>query len=661
MSKGDTTVHVDFEVGGASAAKMTVMDFYRANQAAASKLNEAARALSKQEGISFSDAKKAIKDLLRAQEKAITEAAAANKKANDQGAAEELKREAAAASLRKQRTRAIEKILDEERRANRRTEEKAVDDARWAAREKLKESRRVAREKERDLKAEMSQRGAMGKLMGRGILGAAMGVAGYAGVAGVSNIISGAVSGVNEFVDKRADLERAAAPLMALGDNVGNMKSIRAEIVGIGASLGRSNEEVIGFLESMDSISGSMSAEKMREVKKESMELSELFGTDLQTAMRLLAKTQITYGDSFESMNQAQTKMLIIQDKSDISFNDMALRMPELMANAKPLGITFDEVGASIMATTQALGSAENALTGTRNAIMIIQDAEKEGIHLTGSLTEKLNQLYVAAQNGDQVLMELFKRDPLAAGATMVDKRKEIQAYVKELESVSAKEDPAADKIAQKFEDPIYKGARLRDLDKALIENAPNIAADLNINNEITRAMERFRAGKVAGGVASGGMFGVGTAAGVLAMLGDDKMVDAGNKIRLSYLTEGSGLREDLVRQRVQYGAGGFEEKRQADLSALGYDHRAAAKFGDYFGLDMRSEEMKAIENRPFDTSAAYSNQPSLEKRLSGELQVAGVSESNALLREIRDAVLPRSFMPTVKPGGGTTNNSELL
>ena len=60
MSKGDTTVHVDFEVGGASAAKMTVMDIYRAQQANASKVNDAARALSKEQNITFSEAKKAL-------------------------------------------------------------------------------------------------------------------------------------------------------------------------------------------------------------------------------------------------------------------------------------------------------------------------------------------------------------------------------------------------------------------------------------------------------------------------------------------------------------------------------------------------------------------------------------------------------------------------
>lgn len=643
MSKGDTTVHVDFEVGGQSAAKMTVMDVYRAQQANASKVNEAARALAKEQGISFRDAKNAIRGLLAEERRALNEEAAMKKKADAQAEAEAASKEKARLSLAAQKSRALEQQFRDEERARKRVAEEAIRDAKRVAREELREAKRVAREKERDLKMQESQRGAIGSLLGRTAWGAAMGVAGYAGVAGVGNVIRGAVDGINQFVDKRADLERTAAPLMALGNNASNMKQVRSEIINIGATLGRTNEEVVGFLESMDSISGSMSPEKMAEVKKESMELAELFGTDLQTAMRLLAKTQITYGDSFDSMNQAQNKMLLIQDKADVSFSEMALRMPELMANAKPLGITFDEVGAAIMATTAALGSAENAFTGTRNAIMIIQDAEKEGIQLTGTLSDKLSQLYDIAMRGDQVLLELFKRDPLAAGATMVAKRNEIQAYIKDLEAMSSAEDLAADKIAQKFEDPVYSASRLRDFDKAIIENAPNVAADLNINNAMTRAMERFRAGQVAGSVASGGMFGVPTAFGLAAMFGNDSVVDEGNRMRLRKMPEDSLLRQNIIRDRVRYAYDQYQSDGTIDTRG------------------MTPEEIKAANERSyFDVNAAYANQPSPERTAAREADIkSGIDESNQILKEIRDRLQPRDFLAVAKPGGGMTNNTE--
>lgn len=643
MSKGDTTVHVDFEVGGQSAAKMTVMDVYRAQQANASKVNEAARALAKEQGISFRDAKNAIRGLLAEERRALNEEAAMKKKADAQAEAEAASKEKARLSLAAQKSRALEQQFRDEERARKRVAEEAIRDAKRVAREELREAKRVAREKERDLKMQESQRGAIGSLLGRTAWGAAMGVAGYAGVAGVGNVIRGAVDGINQFVDKRADLERTAAPLMALGDNASNMKQVRSEIINIGATLGRTNEEVVGFLESMDSISGSMSPEKMAEVKKESMELAELFGTDLQTAMRLLAKTQITYGDSFDSMNQAQNKMLLIQDKADVSFSEMALRMPELMANAKPLGITFDEVGAAIMATTAALGSAENAFTGTRNAIMIIQDAEKEGIRLTGTLSDKLSQLYDIAMKGDQVLLELFKRDPLAAGATMVAKRNEIQAYIKDLEAMSSAEDLAADKIAQKFEDPVYSASRLRDFDKAIIENAPNVAADLNINNAMTRAMERFRAGQVAGSVVSGGMFGAQTAFGLAALFGNDSVVDEGNRMRLRMMPEDSLLRQNIIRDRVRYAYDQYQSDGTIDTRG------------------MTPEEIKAANERSyFDVNAAYANQPSPERTAAREADIkSGIDESNQILKEIRDRLQPRDFLAVAKPGGGMTNNTE--
>lgn len=652
MSKGDTTVHVDFEVGGASAAKMTVMDIYRAQQANASKVNDAARALAKEQQITFSEAKKALREWVRMQTQAANEAAAEQKKAEGKGSAEEAARERARLSLARQKSQALEAQFMETERKRKRAAEEAIRDAKRVANEEIREAKRVAREKERELRMEHSQRGALNKLMGRGLWGAAMGVAGYAGVAGISNIISGISQGLEDIAQQGSALEKAITPLVSLGDNVNRMAEMRTEVIGLGATMGRDNQDIANFLESLESLSNTMAAETLRDIKRETLQLTELAGGDLQTNMRMLAKANETYGDSFKTINQEQNKLFKIQQDADVPMAEMAYRMPELMASAKQLGFSFDEVGAGVIATTVALGRSEGAFTGLRNVYAALEEAQKKGITLQGSFVEKLEQLKDAADQGKVSLLDLFGRDPLAAGGALLERIDSVRSNINMLANMGPEGDVVGENLEQKYKDPKFVKARIYDLDKALMANSANIAQNAGSDNFLTQAMERYRTGYLAGAEFAGDTPMFARFSGLAGMLGVDSVLEQGERVRLENVSEGSPLRDKLLKKQ-------FDEQKARDLANL--DSMRKNDPRQIIGLGRQEldemEEFRAIKGRRFNPDDARSSGPSLEKSLD---LAAKIDESNRILRDIKDGLVPRGRV-TTKPGGAKTNNEETL
>lgn len=652
MSKGDTTVHVDFEVGGASAAKMTVMDIYRAQQANASKVNEAARALSKEQNITFSDAKKALREWVRMQAQAANEAASAQKKAEGQGSAEEAARERARLSLARQKSQALEAQFMETERKRKRAAEEAIRDAKRVANEEIREAKRVAREKERELRMEQSRRGSLNKLMGRGLWGAAMGVAGYAGVAGISNIISGISQGLEDIAEQGSALEKAITPLVSLGDNVNRMAEMRTEVIGLGATMGRDNQDIANFLESLESLSNTMAAETLRDIKRETLQLTELAGGDLQTNMRMLAKANETYGDSFKTINQEQNKLFKIQQDADVPMAEMAYRMPELMASAKQLGFSFDEVGAGVIATTVALGRSEGAFTGLRNVYAAMEESQKKGITLQGSFVEKLEQLKDAADQGKVSLLDLFGRDPLAAGGALLERIDSVRSNINMLANMGPEGDVVGANLEQKYKDPKFVKARIYDLDKALMANSANIAQNAGSDNFLTQAMERYRTGYLAGAEFAGDTPMFAKFSGFAGMLGVDSVLEQGERVRLENVSEGSPLRDKLLKKQ-------FDEQKARDLANL--DSMRKNDPRQIIGLGRQEldemEEFRAIKGRRFNSDDARSSGPSLEKSLD---LAAKIDESNRILRDIKDGLVPKGRV-TTKPGGAKTNNEETL
>lgn len=667
MSKGDTTVHVDFEVGGASAAKMTVMDIYRAQQANASKVNEAARALSKEQNITFSEAKKALREWVRMQNQALNQEAAAQKAAEAKAAAD------AAATARKQEyiekeaARKAEKLLDEQRRAQRRAAERAVDDAKWEAREKIREAKLVAREKAREMAA--GGQGGFGNLLRRGAWGMAMGVAGYAGVAGVSNILSSIGEGLQNFINKRKELEDAITPIVALEDNVSRMGAIREEVVSTAVALGRSYQEVGQFYSDLVGSTGNLANNERLSLIKETKELAQLTGGSLVTAQNLLTKSYQIYGKELTNVNQLQNKLMFTQDQGSITFEDMGLRLPELLQTGKFAGMDIDEVLGTVIGATRKSGSIEKTMTGMRNFFLIMEEAQKKGVTLTGTYRQKLGQLAEMFQTNKPQMQELFGKEVVVHASSITDAIVEVGTAMGELGKITGSTDAVFDKLLKKASDPTFQQMQTFNMYDQVSQNAANIGANLGVvDTPLLRMLEAGEAGAAHANIASGQRLSPWMA----------KVIGySGAALIPGYADEGRALAQNemdmpdfIASKRVD-----FFKKKEAELA----DIQRSVDFagGDQFIrpeiLSRRDELMKSHlsphlmteeERRIFRETGSAPQSAAIASATSLSASGAGDTTTHALLRE-QNALLSNALggksAQVVKPGGGTTNNTETL
>jgi len=476
-----------------------------------------------------------------------------------------------------------------------------------------------------------------------------MGVAGYAGVAGVGSIISGVSDAATNFSAKRSDLEKDITPIAALGNNVNKLSGIRAEIVGLGATLGKSNQEVAGFLESVDSISNTMAPQKLKEIKKEAIELSDLSGGDMKENFLMLAKTEIMFGDSFKNANQMQNKMYQVQQDTVSSMSEFSQRMPELMSAGKALGLSVDEIAAAAVSATTIGGSAEKAFTGAKTSLLALNKAKDEGVILTGSLANQLDQVNEAMKSGKINLRELFNSEGIVTGFGLIDQANKVRENVKRYQDIGPEGDSVGDKLKTKYNDPRFASARLHDLDMALIENGPNIASDSGTSNWLTKLMDDFHAGKHAANKYGLNMMGLANIGGLAGMMGNDTVLAYGEKVRLENAAEGP-LRDKMLRAQ-------FEDQKQRDIDALNLSIKNDPKQMIGMGRDKieQTPEYQAIMARQFELDKAQKEQPSLEKTLS---IAAKIDETNSILRDIQVGMAGNK---TIKPGGGKTNSEEAI
>lgn len=505
MAQGDTTVRIDFEVGGANDAKIKIMDIYKAQKVETDNLKNAAKQLAQSANISYGDAMKAVRKY--AQEL---------RKANQEQARAALKPEISDEDKKRLESA---KLLEQQRRFwHRKNLIDAQNDSKRAIRDELAEKKRALREEERERRRirrqeEAEARRAAGRGLGERLLGrtghaALMGVAGYAGAGGIGAIISGIRDGIQSIIDKRAELETAITPLVMLDDNVSKMGGIRQEVLKTSIAMGRSYQEVGRFYADLVGSTGNLSEEQRDQLIKETKELADLTGGSLVEAQDLLTKSYQIYGSELKSVNELQNKLMQTQDKGSIEFSEMALRLPEVLQGGKTVGLSIDEVLGSVIGATRRSGSIEKTMTGLRNFFLIMERSQKKGVELTGTYSEKLKQISDLFITNRSKMDELFGNEVVVHAASIAEAFKEVSEEVKNLGLVTAETDSVAEKLAAKFSDPTYFSTRDIQSIRAAKESAGNLNPEFS-TSELGAMHKRGLLSATAFREKTGGVFGV--------------------------------------------------------------------------------------------------------------------------------------------------------
>src|SRR5690606_18919891 len=118
-----------------------------------------------------------------------------------------------------------------------------------------------------------------------------------------------------------------------------------------------------------------------------------LAGGDLNENLTSMVKTWQVFRGELGTVDIAQGKMFKTMEEGCLSMKDLAVLLPDILPAAKAFGVTFDEVAGSLITATQVGGRSEKTFTGIRNIITRLSAAQKEGIELTGTFAEKMEQL----------------------------------------------------------------------------------------------------------------------------------------------------------------------------------------------------------------------------------------------------------------------------
>lgn len=210
---------------------------------------------------------------------------------------------------------------------------------------------------------------------------------------GASRLIEAAGDSFRDSAAAAMELSDAMTPLVALGDNVKNFKAVQGEVNTLRELFGASAAEVSELTFNIQSGGAALDKTTKEGIKQMSLLSNKVAGFDLGGISKAALKTFNIFGKEAGSVTEVFNKFVITASDADASINDLAGSLPEVLAAAKGVGSSFDEVLASIIALTPSAGSANVAMTQLRNLFVRLEKAQINGTIRSKEFNQQLKEL----------------------------------------------------------------------------------------------------------------------------------------------------------------------------------------------------------------------------------------------------------------------------
>lgn len=445
-------------------------------------------------------------------------------------------------------------------------------------------------------------------------------------------------------------MEKAITPLSSLGSNAVKMPALRAQVGQAAAGTGRSVEEVAQMEFAIQSSTGNLSDAERQDLSTNALSMADATGGNLGTSANLLVKAYQIYGDEVQSITELTNKLMHTQDAAAVSFEDLATRLPELAAAGELVGASLDEVLASIIASTKRTGSVEKTFTGMRNAMLIMEDAEKKGIQLTGDFSEKLAQLQVQFDKNPKGMRDLFGVENITTVKALVDAMPDMQANENILAGIDGSKSRADEILQQRLQDPAHRRFKINEANKSLRENAPALSGETDEKSWLQSLKRRMDLGALAAQYESGE--GPGSISSIIGatkgLIGDSESLQRGREIEITKIAPGP-LRDALLEEN-------FHARNKEELDRI-YGRDLLSQTGLYYSEKDRAK-IEEIKNTPFDLKAErerYEYQDPANMRALED----NTRSMDALTKAIER--LQQGNNRAVAPGGSKANYNETL
>lgn len=290
-----------------------------------------------------------------------------------------------------------------------------------------------------------------------------------AGFLAFSTVSSFARSAAEDLAMVRREtmlFERQLTELFSLGNNASESGGIRKRVLEISNAYGIARGEIAKSLFDLQSGTANLDESQRKQLLQSALELREVYGAALPDALRGLTKTYQIYGDQVDRVSDLQRKVAFLAEEGVVNFTEVSTLLPDVASAADAVGTSLDEVLASLVVATQRGGDTGKTFTGVRNVFLRLNNAEKEGIHLTGTFTERLAQLNREASA--ETLKKIFGDEALAAANNLLKSTEQIDGV---LRRIGTNLPDIGDKIAQSLDDPIRRLSKISELIHNLKDN----------------------------------------------------------------------------------------------------------------------------------------------------------------------------------------------
>lgn len=248
--------------------------------------------------------------------------------------------------------------------------------------------------------------------MGRTVARLGKGLLALGGIGSAVGALGQVSQRIDEVSRSSANLNRDIRPLLSLGDNFKDIEGIRKNVLSGSTGLGRGSKEVTDAFFALQSGASNLDDTVRNDLFRSASQLAFLQNGDLAGSVNLLVKFYQNYGDQVKSVTELSDKLFATADRGALTLDELASFGPDVAAAAKIMNISMEELLGTLIVTTQQLGRNERTFTGVRNVILRMSNAQREGINLTGSFTDKLQQL---SRVKPDVLKKVFGDEAISA------------------------------------------------------------------------------------------------------------------------------------------------------------------------------------------------------------------------------------------------------
>lgn len=299
--------------------------------------------------------------------------------------------------------------------------------------------------------------------------------ASFATLATVRTVANNYVQDVTRMGEASSRFEDVMTELLSLGDNMNRRGALKEQVLSLSGAMGKSAQEVAETIATLQGAAPNLDAAIQESLLRGSFDLGRLTNTETRTSLMLLTKAYQSYRDELGSVERAQSRLFGIAEAGDIRFRDLAENFPEVMSAARAMGFAFDDVGASLAVASLRAGKTAPTYTALRNVILKVNDATREGIPLSGSFVDRLEQLSqrlsaMPTQQRQDMLKKIFGEDAIAIAQVLLENVRDIRKELLELKSVP--DDIVAKKIGVRLTDPAYMASEVRKRAMQAAENA---------------------------------------------------------------------------------------------------------------------------------------------------------------------------------------------